>query len=67
MKFTSLAALASLVASDNQVPVPSELLGWQLGNQNSDVELFLFYDLLCPGSKAMHYTVKEFLAMPSPV
>ena len=29
---------------------------------DNDLEVRLFYDLLCPASKASHYNVKEFLA-----
>jgi len=39
--------------------------GWTLGTRGAQVEIRVFYDLLCPASKAAHYMMKDLLSQES--
>lgn len=72
MKFTStLAGLALLGTSDakwsNSVPIQSTVPGWQIGTKGADIEFRIFYDLLCPASKADHENLVALLKKASPI
>ena len=43
-----------------------KLPGWQLGTNGAPLKIRLFYDLLCPDSKADHYNWKKLFTM-SPI
>ena len=57
----------AVVAASNPVPIETTLPGWSLGNPNGQVEVRIFYDMLCPDSKQAHYSWKQLWSMPSPV
>ena len=61
--------LLALLASTTQAgaPVQKHLPGWQLGTPGAKVDIRVFYDLLCPDSKAAHYVWKDLFKEESPV
>ncbi|RHY55636.1 hypothetical protein DYB38_003133 [Aphanomyces astaci] len=56
---STLAAVACVV--DAQVPIPSKPLGFTYGNGSADaaVQLEVFFDLLCPDSKAAYPALQQ--------
>ena len=63
----TLAALGYTMAISNNVPIIKSVPGYQLGTKGSDVEVRVFYDLLCPDSKDAHDVWKELLPQASPI
>ena len=69
MKYTSLALLAATATAEfqNSVPVTAKQHGWTQGNPSGQVHITLFYDMLCPESKAAYYDWKGMMDKESPV
>ena len=67
--FAAVAALmlASPVEAEfsNSVPISSTVPGWQAGTKGAPVQMRVFYDLLCPDSKAAYYQWKELFPKES--
>jgi len=40
------------------VPISPTVPGWTLGSKDGPIEVRVFYDLLCDGSKEEHYIIK---------
>ena len=67
MKFTTIAAALLGSAASNSVPVMNHLPGWQQGSSDGQVEIRVFYDMLCPDSKDADAVWKTLLPQASPV
>ena len=67
MKFAVLATLAGLASAGNPVPVMPTLPGWRLGTPGGEIDVRVFYDLLCPDSMDAHYVWKDLLNKASPI
>ena len=67
MKFDYLLALGLVQATSNSVPIMSTVPGYQLGTKGSEVEVRVFYDLLCPDSRDAHVVWHDLLPQASPV
>ena len=66
MKYTIIAAITASVFAD-QVPIEPHLPGWHLGTTGAQVQIRMFYDMLCPLSKKAHYAWKSLLPKQSPI
>ena len=64
--FTILSLLVCQTFAQSYL-VQRSLPGWQLGTNGAPLKIRLFYDLLCPDSKADHYAWQKLFAMPSPI
>mmetsp|Transcript_32481 Transcript_32481/g.49702 ORF Transcript_32481/g.49702 Transcript_32481/m.49702 type:complete len:223 (-) Transcript_32481:18-686(-) len=52
MKFLLLSASAALAeAFNNHIPILAKLPAWQRGNPEGELDIQVFYDPLCPGSR----------------
>ena len=67
MKFAVLATLAGVASAGNPVPVMPTLPGWRLGSPDGEIDVRVFYDLLCPDSMDAHYIWKDLLNKASPI
>ena len=65
MKFSYLALIGATHA--NNVPIMKTVPGYQLATQGSDIEVRVFYDLLCPDSRDAHAVWASLLTEPSPI
>ena len=65
MKNITLALFLSTASAG--APVQNRLPGWHLGTNGGQVDIRIFYDLLCPDSKDAHYVWKGLLDEESPV
>ena len=66
MKFNTFAFVLSIAHAgtydDNSVPIMANLPGWQIGTKKgNNLEVRLFYDLLCPYSRDHHTNMLQFL------
>ena len=59
MKSAFAMTLANVVMADNSTPIQPTLPGWQLGTKGAEVEIRVFYDMLCPDSRDAHYVWKD--------
>ena len=58
---TLLASTQASHFAGNSVPLQQHQAGWNLGNENSDIELVMFYDLICSASAATDKMLTEVL------
>ena len=70
MKFFKLqvvgAALSTVSAESwGQIPLSTTTPGWMVGTEGAPIQIAVFYDLLCPASKADHYFWKSLFPQDS--
>ena len=61
MKSVAFAIGAAYALDPNPVPIMPTLPGWKLGTQGAQIDLRLFYDLMCPDSRDAHYALKTLM------
>ena len=61
MKSIVLNMGAAYAFGPNQLPIMPTLPGWKLGTEGAQIDLRLFYDLMCPDSRDAHYALKTLL------
>ena len=66
MKYSALA-VTTVAAWSNSVPIENKLPAWQLGNPQGEVDINIFYDVLCPDSRDTHATWEKLFKEDSPV
>ena len=50
-----LAIIGSVIAAKNDVPISGHLPGWQVGTKGADVQVNMFYDIVCKDAKETFY------------
>ena len=51
----------------NSVPIYSKLPGWNVATKGSDIDVKMYYDLLCPDSRDTQHMWWDLLKKDSPI